>query len=340
MELKDLLTKKGRETLIFFLGIVLIQFIFAWDALDRVTTLPYTEDLLENYTVYYFIRLWSLLIDIGFQAGDNFLRSMGVVLNPADPVFYWGWFLIQQIFNLLFLLVGFKLDMRKTPLYITILTMAGLRYGYWDYFTHPNEGITFIICLGIYYYYKTGNKKMYYVLTVMGALQREFCLFINLWVILDRWKQENYKIRPIFTSKFIKENLFELIVMVAYVAFRTTWLLTFWGDYPGAAVWRAEDPLAYLLNPKEWFHVPLMFGYLWYYWAKSKDWRLYILVAFIFATSALFAFPFEVNHVVSVFFLIHYEIPEFKKGYKKPPEITTTGKDETSPAMNETKGLI
>jgi len=318
MKLKDLFNKKRLNFLNLFFGIVLIQFIFAWDALDRITTLPYTESLLSNYDAFASTRLISHLIDIIFQAGDQFLQSIGIGLRPADPVFYWGWFLIQQIFILLLLLVGFKLDMKKSPLYVTILTMSVLRYGYWDYFTRPQDGITFIIMLLMYYSYKTGNKKAYYVLTVLGVLQREFCLFVNLFVVLDQWKAEKYSFKRIVTKDFLKKIWPEILAMLGYVTYRTLflWLSGFpMGLSP--SIWQMTDPGDYLLNPKEWFHLLLMLGWLWYFLIKSKDWRLYILVIAIFAFSTFFAFPFEINKIGSVFFIIHMEIPEFKHGFQK-----------------------
>ncbi len=317
MQLKDLFSSKGIKFLDLMFGIFVIQFIFAWDALDRVTTFPYTEFLINKYDAFAYSRLLSYLIDLVFRAGDQFLVARGVTLFPADPVFYWGWFLIQEVFILLLLLVGYKLKMKKGPLYVTILTMAILRYGYWDYFMRAQDGITYIIMLLMYYSYKTGNKKAYYLLTVVGVLQREFCLFINLFVVLDQWKAEKYSARKIFTKDFLKKIWPELLAMVGYVTYRTLYLkISGFSMGLSPAVW--QDPLGfeYLTNPKEIFHVVLMLGWLWYFLLKSKDLRLYLLIAAIFVFSFIFAFPYEINKIGCVFFVVHFEILDFKKKEK------------------------
>ncbi len=315
MQLKDLFSSKGFKFLDLLFGIILIQFIFAWDALDRVTTLPYTGFLVNNYFPSDRSHIISYLIDIVFQAGDQFLSSHSITLRPAYPVFYWGWFLIQEIFILLLLLVGYKLQMKKGPLYVTILTMAILRYGYWDYFMRPQDGITYIIMLLMYYSYKTGNKKVYYLLTVVGVLQREFCLFVNLFVVLDQWKGIKYSAKNIFTKEFFSKIWPELMAMGVYIIYRFLFLKISGFSETGLSpsVLQYSDPIGYLTNPKEIFHVLLFLGWLWYFLLKSKDLRLYLLVIAIFVFSVIFAFPYEINKVGSVFFIVHFEIADFKK---------------------------
>ena len=251
------------DDVLFFLGVVLFTFLNAWDFLDRVIEGrdPYFLDFNEEYI--------------------TMLRPIIYLLQYVIGIGYWGFFVFHILFIASFIYVGRKLNVETIHIYLPLIILPVMRYGVWDYCTGASDSLVYLIMVWTYYTYRTKNMKAYYILSIIGALTREFCLYVNLFFMIE-FLFDNESIKSLFQKRkewlnmikeFFRKFWIEMVIFVGYLIMRTL-IAAFVAHRP---IYMGSFFIMHLsdfTNPKMLIRIAMIYSHLTYYIIKHNNYHL------------------------------------------------------------------
>jgi len=295
---------------IILIGYLLITFINAWDFLDRpINPGDYTGG--EGTPMWDWLNRSRIVIYFFWQ-----------ILFTNESMVYWGFFVFHILFALSFYYIAKKLKMNSLWIFAILLTVPLMRYGVNDY-GGRFIGIIGLVMVWTYYLKRKDMKKLYIIVSIIGFFTKEFCLYVNMFFIIETFMQgidfknfmdflKDLKPRIIRT---IKTNLFEIILCIAYFIYRTIFTSVI-GDYNPFDYGMfnfdktGEDIgiIYFFTHPKVWFVCIMIFGMIWLILIKYPDLKIYVLLLFVIIFSSLFGLIWEIDKIGNIFIIITLEL--------------------------------
>jgi hypothetical protein len=295
---------------IIFLGYLLISFLNAWDFLDRPTGAGDYTGLGDMNALLWILYTRPIM---QFLTGSFLLMgSMG---------YYWGLFIFNLLLAVSFYYVGKKLKMDSLWIFSILLTLPLMRYGVLDY-GGRDVGILGLAMVWIYFFKRQDKKKSYILVSIIGFFTREYCLYVNIFFVIESFLDGIgfNNIKDVFKDlkprimRTLKTNTFEIGLCIAYIIYRTILTSVIGGinqfDYGMFNLYsEGEHALTYFLtHPKLWVVMIFIYGMLWLVLIKYPDLKVYTLITFVVLFSSLFGLIWEIDKIGNIFMIIAFEL--------------------------------
>lgn len=274
-----------KDNYIHLCGIILIKFYIAW--------------LLQFYQVYHnegLYEVWSLEYDVLPISTRDIEKSRVLIylLKYILDIGYWGFFTIHILFCVSFYYVGIQCNVKKEYILLSLLGLPVFVYGAWGFGVWATDSLAYLVMVWMYYFYRTRKMSMYYVFSVIGFLTREFCLYVNIFFVIEFFVvQYNEKKWNIKTYDVMKMG-FEYVLIGGYFVFRYLMVSTHSDYFP---MFKSGTLIDDFTNVKHLMKLPLIFGFLSIPIAKERK-KEHILILLVVVFFTFFAgVIFELNKV-------------------------------------------
>src|SRR6056297_3020034 len=238
---------KRYEDVYFVLAVILIYFLNAWDF----------QGFYDDSTKLDLISL------PGFDPHNakyiEKIRLTTFFLKYILKIGYWGFFAFLILFVISFLYLCKKLDVKRIYIYLSLLTLPTLIYCFLDYGFNSTYCFVYLIIIWMYYFYRIENYKMYYIFTIIGIFTREFCLYVNLFFLIESFFENcSYNLKEIWSkrkniSKVLNERKFEILAISGYLIYRLFFTLTAETNPLTYGSFRGEGLVSALMDIKNLF---------------------------------------------------------------------------------------
>jgi len=214
-----------------------------------------------------------------------------------------------------------KIFVKEIWIFLFLLTLPILRFGVWDYGNSEYMFFVYLVMIITYYHGKYGNRKIYYIFSVIGIFTKEVCLYVNIFLVIDAVIQNNEEIKEILKPSSLKNKFFYILqhnrfeLLLALILFVWRFIITnlYQLNMIEFGMISKDVLLFHFQQPKILFSYFLIFGSLWIVIFKENALKINILIFFVIVFTIFFGFLWEIDKLGCLFIIIIAESKSLKE---------------------------
>lgn len=185
--------------------------------------------------------------------------------------------------------------------FLPLVILPIFRFGVWGYGQGGTDSLVFLIMIWTYYFWKIDKRNLYYLFSIIGLFTREFCLYVNLFIIIFTFFQESSP-KQIFQSiniqnirKTINNHYFEIILILCYIPLRFIILYNVNVEYTYFNLLYYNAFIQFISNIGTYFDVILIYSFIWIILLLENKNKYYILILIVIILTLYVGYITEIN---------------------------------------------